>query len=200
MVKSNAVSRVYLIARGAALMAVMIVGALYLSDVVTGREYVGIAVLGLGILMMAWGVFSGGESRRLVPFALASAMSTAGYSLVDGLGARVMGDAVSYVAWLFIYDALVFTPVSMMLKGTAVLRASPRVWIYASFAAAGFYGAYAIAVWAMTVAPIALVTALCEASILFAVLLGWVLFKERMTRGKVMAVVMIVAGVILMQI
>jgi len=193
-------SRVYPIARGAAPMVVMGVGALYLSDVVSGREYIGIAVLGIGILMMAQGVFSNGESRRLVPFALGSAMSTAGYSVVDGLGARVMGDAVSYVAWLFIFDALVFTPVSMALKGTAVLRASPRVWVYGSFAAAGSYGAYAIAVWAMTVAPIALVAALRETSILFAVLIGWVIFKEPMTRGKVLAVIMIVAGVILMRI
>lgn len=193
-------SRVYPIARGAAPVVVMGVGALYLSDVVSGREYVGIAVLGFGILMMAQGVFANGESRRLVPFALGSAMSTAGYSLVDGLGARLMGDAVSYVAWLFVFDALIFTPVSMALKGTVVLRASPRVWVYGSFAAAGSYGAYAIAVWAMTVAPIALVAALRETSILFAVLIGWVIFKEPMTRGKILAVVMIVAGVILMRI
>ncbi len=193
-------SRVYPIARGAAPMVVMIVGALYLSDVVSLREYSGIAVLGIGILMMAQGVFSNGESRRLVPFALGSAMSTAGYSLVDGLGARAMGDAVSYVAWLFIFDALVFTPVSMALKGTVVLRAAPRVWVYGSFAAAGSYGAYAIAVWAMTVAPIALVSALRETSILFAVLIGWLIFKEPMTRGKILAVAMIVAGVILMRI
>ncbi len=193
-------SRVYPIARGAAPMVVMIVGAFYLNDVVSGREYIGIAVLGIGILMMARGVFSGGESRRLVPFALGSAMATAGYSLVDGLGARVMGDAVSYVAWLFIFDGLVFTPIAMALKGTVVLRAAPRVWAYGSLAAAGSYGAYAIAVWAMTVAPIALVAALRETSILFAVLIGWVIFKEPMTRGKVLAVMMIVAGVILMRI
>ena len=193
-------SRVYPIARGAAPMVVMAVGALYLSDVVSGREYVGIAVLGFGILMMAQGVFSNGESRRLVPFALASAMATAGYSLVDGLGVRLMGDAVSYVAWMFVFDALFFTPVSIWLKGTAMLRAPARVWAYGSLAAAGSYGAYAIAIWAMTVAPIALVAALRETSILFAVLIGWVIFKEPMTRGKILAVVMIVAGVILMRI
>ena len=193
-------SRVYPIARGAAPMVVMAVGALFLSDVISGRETIGIVVLGAGILMMARGVFSSGESRRLVPFALGSAMATAGYSIVDGLGARLMGDAVTYVAWLFIFDALVFTPVSIGLKGTSVLRAPPRVWVYGSFAAAGSYGAYAIAVWAMTVAPIALVAALRETSILFAIMIGWLIFKEPMTRGKVIAVLMIVSGVILMRI
>lgn len=193
-------SRVYPIARGAAPMVVMGMGALFLTDAVSGREYIGITVLGFGILMMAQGVFANGESRRLVPFALASAMATAGYSLVDGLGVRVMGDAVSYVAWLFVFDALAFTPVSIWLKGATVLRAPPRVWIYGSLAAVVSYGAYAIAVWAMTMAPIALVAALRETSILFAVLIGWVIFKEPMTRGKILAAGMIVTGVIFMRI
>lgn len=190
-------SRVYPIARGAAPMVVMLVGAVFLTDVISGREYIGIAVLGIGILTMAHGVFADGESRRLVPFALGSAMATAGYSLVDGLGARVMGDPVSYVGWLFIFDALIFTPISIGLQGGAVFRADRVGWVYGGLAAAGSYGAYAIAVWAMTVAPIALVAALRETSILFAVLIGWMLFSERMTRGKLLAVVLIVSGVIL---
>ena len=55
-------------------------------------------VLGLGIVMMARGVFSSGEDRKLIPMAMGSACATAGYSLVDGLGARVMGDALAYVS------------------------------------------------------------------------------------------------------
>ena len=66
-----------------------------------------------------------------------------------------------------------------------------------SVAAAGSYGAYAIAVWAMTLAPIALVTALRETSILFAVLIGWLIMGDRMDRGKVSAATLIVCGVIL---
>ena len=55
-------------------------------------------VLGLGIVMMARGVFSSGEDRKLIPMAMVSACATAGYSLVDGLGARVMGDPLAYVS------------------------------------------------------------------------------------------------------
>ena len=56
---------------------------------------IGIAVLGLGILTMARGVFTDGESRRLLPFAFGSAMATASYTLIDGMGARVSGDAIA---------------------------------------------------------------------------------------------------------
>ncbi len=190
-------SRVYPIARGAAPLMVTIVGAVMLKDLVTGPEYAGILTLGAGIILMAHGVFRSGESRRLVPLAMGSALATAGYSLVDGLGARVSGDAATYVAWLFLFSAAMFLPVCILLRGPAILVADRRAWGLGVFAAFGSYGAYAIAVWAMTVAPIALVAALRETSILFAVLIGWLVFGDRMDRDKALASILIVAGVVL---
>lgn len=193
-------SRVYPIARGTAPMVVLVISALFLSDRIAGMEYVGILVLGAGILLMARGVFSSDENRKLVPLALGSAMATAGYSLVDGLGARASGDAVAYVGWLFFLDAVFFTPICIGLRGFAVTKAPMRVWAVGSAAAIASYGAYAIAVWAMTIAPIALVAALRETSILFAVLIGWLVFGERMDRQKWMAAGLIVAGVMLTRV
>ena len=72
-------SRVYPIARGAAPMVVLAISALFLADAIAGWEYVGVIVLGLGILLMAQGVFRSGESLKLVPLALGSAAMTAGY-------------------------------------------------------------------------------------------------------------------------
>lgn len=188
-------SRVYPIARGAAPLIVILFSAAFLADVILHWEYVGVFVLGLGILTMAQGVFTSGESRRLIPFAVGSAMATAGYSIVDGLGARVSGDATAYVGWLFALDALFFTPVCLMLRGRGVLRADRAAWGMGALAAVASYAAYAIAVWAMTVAPIALVAALRETSILFAVLIGWVLFGERLGFTKTIAATLIVGGV-----
>ncbi len=190
-------SRVYPIARGAAPLVVMAIGAVFLADRVEVVEYAGIITLGAGILLMARGVFRSDESRRLVPLALGSAMATAGYSLVDGLGARVAGDAVTYVAWLFVFDVSLFLPVCLAMRGPGVLRANASAWTFGALASLGSYAAYAIAVWAMTVAPIALIAALRETSILFAVLIGWFFFGERMDRGKVIAAALIVGGVVL---
>ena len=190
-------SRVYPIARGAAPLIVIIVSGLFLADVILPWEYLGIFVLGLGILTMAQGVFSSGESRRLIPLALGSAMATAGYSLVDGLGARVSGDAVAYVGWLFALDAVFFTPICLILRGRTVLVADGRAWVAGGVAAATSYAAYAIAVWAMTVAPIALVAALRETSILFAVVIGWLFFSEKLDVAKIIAAGLIIGGVAL---
>lgn len=189
-------SRVYPIARGAAPMLVLIVGAVFLPDRVGAWEYAGIAIVGAGIVMMAQGAFHGGENRRLVPLALGSALATATYTMIDGQGARISGDAVAYVAWVFVADGLIFSTVILSWVGRRALPAEPAEWAKGAAASLASYFSYAIAVWAMTVAPIALVAALRETSILFAVLIGWLLFAERMTRGKWLAVALIVAGVV----
>lgn len=193
-------SRVYPIARGAAPMIVALFGAAFLADAVTGQEYVAIAVLAAGILLMARGVFASGEDRRLLPFALGSACATATYTLIDGLGARVSGSSAAYVAWVFVADGTFFTLGMLALRGWGVIPRNWHAWRMGAFASAASYGAYAVSIWAMTFAPIAVVAALRETSILFAVLIGWLVFGERMTGEKALASIIIVAGVILTRI
>ncbi len=193
-------SRVYPIARGVTPMIVVLAGFFWLSDLLVNKEYAGIALIGLGVILMARGVFSSGEARALIPYALGSALCTAGYSMVDGLGARVAGNATQFTAWLFIFDALLFTTGTLAKSGTRQLRASRRSWLIGGFAGVLSLITYWIAVWAMTVAPIALVTALRETSVLFAVLIGVFLMKERADVGKLIAAIAIVCGIILIRI
>ncbi|MEF3046387.1 DMT family transporter [Pseudotabrizicola sp. L79] len=193
-------SRVYPIARGAAPMIVALVGGLFVVDAISARQYLAIVVLGLGILLMARGVFEQGEDRRLLPFAFGSACATATYTLIDGLGARVSGAPGAYVAWVFVADGLIFTCGMLALRGWDVLPRDGRAWALGSVASLASYGAYAVSIWAMTLAPIAVVAALRETSILFAVLIGWLAFGERMSRSKVIASAVIVAGVLLTRV
>ena len=190
-------SRVYPIARGAAPMIVALFGAAFLADAVTHQEYIAIAVLAAGILLMARGVFASGEDRRLLPFALGSACATATYTLIDGMGARISGSPAAYVAWVFVADGTIFTLGMLALRGWGVIPRDWHAWRMGAFASAASYGAYAVSIWAMTFAPIAVVAALRETSILFAVLIGWLIFGERMTGEKALASIIIVSGVIL---
>jgi drug/metabolite transporter (DMT)-like permease len=190
-------SRVYPIARGSAPLIVVLLGSVLLVDQVSLQELAGIAVLGFGILMMAQGVFSAGENRKMLPFALGSACATATYTLLDGTGARISGDPIAYVAWVFVADGLFFSLGMLCYKGVAIVPRERSAWTTGLFAAAASYGAYAVSVWAMTKAPIAVVAAVRETSILFAVLIGWLVFGEKMTRGKALAAVVIVGGVAL---
>ena len=189
-------SRVYPIARGTAPMIVLVISLIALSDVMLASQIFGIVLVGLGITLMAWGVFAHGEERALVPYALFAAVGTAGYSLFDGLGARVSGSVSGYIGWLFFLDAFLFTVGGVAIKGHAVLPKSVKIWMLGLIAGVCSVAAYWIAVWAMTLAPIALVTALREVSVLFAVLIGVLFFKDKAMVGKIFAGLVIVAGVI----
>jgi len=190
-------SRVYPIARGTAPFLVLLTGTLFLSDTLKPMEIAGVIVLITGILTMARGVWNSGESRKMLPYALGAALATAGYSIVDGLGARLSGDVAMYVAWMFALDAIILFPTAAIVYRRMPLPNTLRGWGPGSVAALASYGAYAVAVWAMTVAPIALVTALRETSILFAVLIGWLIFGEPMSRNKATAAALILLGVVL---
>ncbi|MBL1437957.1 MAG: EamA family transporter [Rhodobacteraceae bacterium] len=198
--KHGDLSRVYPIARGVAPMIVVLAGYFLLSDTMENKEYAGIALIGVGVVLMAQGVFSSGEARVLIPFALGSALCTAGYSMVDGLGARVAGNATQFTAWIFIFDALVFSTITLASSGPRRFIASRKSWMLGSFAGALSLVTYWITVWAMTVAPIALVAALRETSVLFAVLIGVFLMKERAEFSKLIAAIVVVSGIILIRI
>ena len=189
-------SRVYPMARGTAPMIVLIISLLYLPDAVSNLQIAGILLVGLGILLMARGIITHKEERALIPFALMAAVGTAGYSLFDGLGARASGTALGYVGWLFFLDAALFIIAGLALRGREMIPKSRPVWIQGLLAGGASVGAYSIAVWAMTVAPIAVITALREISVLFAVIIGIFFFKEKPSIDKLISALMIVTGVI----
>jgi drug/metabolite transporter (DMT)-like permease len=134
-------------------------------------------------------------SRIAVSFALANAVVIATYSIIDGTGARLAGNAWGYIVWLFVLDAIPFTVYMLVTRRGAFVQA---LWdrrrngmIGGGLSAA----AYAISVWAMTKAPVALVASLRETSVLFATLIGARLLKEHLTPRRWAGVAAVVVGV-----
>jgi drug/metabolite transporter (DMT)-like permease len=192
-------SRVYPISRGTAPVMVLIISLLFLNDEFNTWQIAGVVLVGFGILMMARGVFTHGERRDLLPYALVAAMGTAGYTLADGIGARVSLHPSGFIGWVFVLDSVLFTTWALAFKGTKVLPKQPRIWALGLVAGSASVAAYWIAVWAMTVAPIALIATLRETSVLFAVLIGVIYLKERYDKTKVLAAFVIICGVVLMR-
>lgn len=193
-------SRVYPISRGTAPVMVLAVSLLFLNDEFNAKQIAGVVLVGVGILLMARGVFAHGERRDLLPYALMAATGTAGYTLADGIGARVSMHPSAFIGWVFVLDSVLFTSWVLLFKGRKVLPTTPRVWALGLVAGSASVAAYWIAVWAMTVAPIALIATLRETSVLFAVLIGIVFLKERPDKGKLIAAIVIVGGVVLMRL
>lgn len=194
-------SHVYPIARGVAPLIVATVSVLLLGVVLTTSELASVAVIALGIMSLALVRHSDGlRNPRAALLALATGCFIAGYSLVDGLGARQAGTALGFYGWLSLLNALLFTPIMVRVRPQVLgyLTGSGIKLLLLSGGASFF--AYALVVWAFTQAPIALVTALRETSIIFALLLGVVFLKERVNLAKTASIMTTLLGVAMLRL
>ena len=190
----------YPIMRGCAPLLVALASSAFIGEAPSGAAWLGIVGITLGVALV--GLAQPGAAlhhRKALAFAFANAGIIALYTVVDGIGVRLAGDALRYVLTLFVLDGVAY-PLGVWLRRTheerreIVVYARSR-WPVAALGGAASIGSYAIALWAMTRAPVASVAALRETSVLFAALLGAVLLKERFSGQRVLGTAVIVAGV-----
>jgi drug/metabolite transporter (DMT)-like permease len=179
-------TQVYPIARGTAPLLVAGISVLVLGVALSGLEMLAIAVIGAGIISLCL-VRSGDGARntQAALFALVTACFIAAYSLVDGYGARAAGSVLGFYGWLSIGDAVAIALYMAIRRPgllTRVVRDGRKIMLLGGGAS---FLAYAIVIWAFTQAPIALVTALRETSIVFALLIGVFVLREPLNLHKV---------------
>ena len=188
-------TQVYPIARGSAPLIVTAISVLFLGVVLQGVQLLAIAIIAAGI--MALGLVrraDGQRNPRAGLLALATGCFIAAYSLVDGLGAREAGTALGFYGWAAIGNALAFTAIAA-IRHQPMLARLPREGLGLMLLGGGAsYGAYALVVWSFTQAPIALVTALRETSIVFALVIGVFALGEKLDLVKLLSTAMTILG------
>lgn len=198
--KVGDLSQVYPLARGSAPLIVALISVLFLGVILVPLQMLALVLIGLGIMSFSLLQRSSANTSRLAAvLALCTGCFIAGYSIVDGLGARVAGTALGFYAWHSIGNTLLFSAL-MGLRNRATLT---RVFSDASktvFIGGGAsFIAYALVMWSFTQAPIALVTALRETSIVFALFIGVFVLGERFTNTKLLATAITLSGVLLLR-
>jgi drug/metabolite transporter (DMT)-like permease len=189
-------SYTYPVMRGGGPMIVAVVGAAALGEVLPPAETLGVVLICAGIL----GFAAGSHDRRATFYAVANAIVIAAYTLIDGQGARASGAPVSYTLWFFIANGVVIGTLGLAQRGREVPAYLLRHGWRAAAGGACSLGAYAIALWAMTKAPIALVAALRETSVLFAALFGALFLGEKFTRRRLVATGAVMLGLVVLRL
>jgi phosphonate utilization associated putative membrane protein len=199
----------YPIMRGFAPLLVALGSATIVGEAPSAPAWAGIVGITVGVALV--GLAHPGEALhhgKALGFAFANAAIIAVYTFVDGLGVRTEaaggGEVLRYVLWLFVLDGLPYPLLVWWRRGTegrrAALTYARRRWPVAALGGSASIGSYAIALWAMTRAPVASVAALRETSVLFAVLLSTVLLKERFGLQRAGGALLIVAGVVTLRL
>lgn len=193
--------KIYPLARGTAPMLTLGVSILLLGEDISPLATLGIIVLGIGILTLSLdgGLKAVRASPRGIMFALVTSVFIAGYTMSDGIGARAAQDAHAYVLWLFVLDGIPLILWALLRQGRATGRMIALNWKAGLIGGALSLGAYWIAIWGFTVAPIALVAALRETSVVFAVIIGVVFLGEKVRGFRVASIAIVLAGLVLMR-
>lgn len=191
----------YPIMRGGGPLIVTVAGVAMFGEALPRAEILGVLLISAGILAFATHTARDAVAqRKSLWFALANAGVIAAYTLIDAKGARLSGAPVAYALWFFIANGLVMLALGCLQHGVAVPRHLLRRWRLTFVGGAGAVLAYGTALWAMTLAPVALVAVLRETSVVFAAALGALFLKEPFTARRVTATLVVLAGLVALRV
>jgi drug/metabolite transporter (DMT)-like permease len=200
--RAGDLGQVYPIARGSAPLMTAVVATVYVGEHLAPLGWLGIVVLVAGVFLLS---MRGGRGlarldTRAVGFALFTAVTICAYSVVDGVGARLALRPNAYSLWLFVGIAVVMVPYARWRGGAGVLTAGLAFWPRGLLGGALQVTSYGVAIWAMTVAPIAIVAALRETSVLFGAAIAVLVLKEPLRAVRVVAALLIVCGLVMIRL
>jgi drug/metabolite transporter (DMT)-like permease len=195
-------SLVYPLARGVAPLMTATATASIVDEHLGVVGWLGVAALAAGVLLLSLRGSRDLErlDRRAIGFALLTAVTICAYTVVDGVGARRAGSAHAYTAAMFVGIGVAMAIYAVARRGARVFAPMARHWTTGLAGGVMQFISYGIAIWAMTVAPIALVGALRETSVLFGTILAVVFLKEPLLMPRIVAALMIVAGLLLIRL
>ena len=189
----------YPLMRGSAPLLVALSASVTLGETLSPLAWTGVLGISAGVLTLGLGRHAF-DAPKAVRFALVNAFIIASYTVVDALGVRATGNAMQYVATLFLLDGWPFALIVFARRKWAVGAYIRTRWPIGLGGALASLGSYGVALWAMTQAPVATVAALRETSVLFAVLLGVWFLKEVFTPRRIIGTCVIVCGVMALRL
>jgi drug/metabolite transporter (DMT)-like permease len=199
--RTGDLGQVYPIARGSAPLMTAAATTFVVGEKLSAAGWAGIVALVAGVFLLS--AHGGRElarfDRRAICFALLTAVMFSGYSVVDGIGARASLNPAGYGMWLFLGSAVLLTAYALYRDGGAVVVAVRGFWGRGLIGGALQVLSYGTVLWAMTRAPIAIVATLRETSVLFGALIAVMLLKEPLRAARIVAALLIVAGLALIR-
>jgi drug/metabolite transporter (DMT)-like permease len=199
--RTGDLGQVYPIARGSAPLMTATASAFFVGEHLSFFGWTGIVALAAGVLLLsARGGRIGHLDRRAVGYALITALTICAYSLIDGIGARLSQNPPAYVAWVFVANAVMLVPYGLWRNASGMTLALRRFWGRGLAGGALQALSYGIVLWAMTLAPIAIVAGLRETSVLFGAVIAVLVLKEPLRPARMVAAALIVCGLVLIRL
>ncbi|MEM1187287.1 MAG: EamA family transporter [Pseudomonadota bacterium] len=193
-------TQVYPIARGSAPLLVAAVSFLVLGEPLSATELTAVAAIALGIISLSIvRRRDDGSSGHAAVLAVVTGVFIASYSIIDGYGARVAGTSLGFYCWLALGNAALMAAYLGLWRPQALADMPGKGLRLFLVGGTMSFVAYALVIWSFTQAPIALVTALRETSIIIALLIGVVFLNERLSLLKLLSTLLTLFGAVLLR-
>ncbi len=189
--------QVYPVARGSAPILVTVGAILFAGEQVSQVTAIGIFCLAAGVMALTFDEGKVTLDRRALIFALVTGVCIASYTVTDGLGARNAGSALGFAVWLTTGNGMLTFLITLLWKRREMWRIAKSNMAIGIAGGAMQVGAYWIIVWALTVAPMGMVSALRETSVLFAALISTFVLKEGFGVWRFVSASLVMLGLVI---
>jgi drug/metabolite transporter (DMT)-like permease len=195
--RTGDLSYAYPIMRGSAPPLTAIVAAVTVQEPLSFGAWLGIALISAGILALTGDSWRSGRFQvATCGFGLLNAVVIVAYTLVDGVGVRLSGNPWSYIFWLFVLVPLPLLVLVLLTRPRAFVAQCGARWKPGFLGGLCTTASYGVALWAMTIAPIALVAALRETSVIFGTIFASLFLQERFGAVRYLAASAVTLGAI----
>jgi uncharacterized membrane protein len=185
---------VFPMARGMSPIAATLLAALFLREIPSPVHLGSIVTICAGLFLLALEKI-GRPGRKLFILTALVGLSVASYSVVDGYGVRLSSDWWSFTIWLMVLDGGCFVILSRRLVGPDLWGVLLRKKKFALVSGAFGVFSFCVFLWALRRAPVGMVTALREISVLFASLIGVIFLRERFSLPRLAGAALVTIGV-----
>jgi len=192
--RAGDLSLAYPVARGTAPVLVLALAAVAVGELPTPAAFAGVTLICFAILALGMQRHAPAKHEALL-WAGGVGLCIALYTVIDGIGGRLSGTPVGYVAVLNVFTGVAICGTTACLRGRVFLQALRSNWMNGLLGGTMMLASYAIVVYALTLAPMAQVAALRETSVIFAALLGALLLREPFGAKRIVASIGVAAGI-----
>ncbi len=190
--------QVYPIARGSAPLLVTLGAVFIAGETIDPAALLGVVCLAVGVMALTFDKGAGvAKKPRAVLYALLTGTFIASYTVVDGLGVRQAGSILGFAVWLTMADGLLTFLLVSIWKPSAVRQVLRRNWLVGFLGGTLQVGAYWIIIWALALAPMAMVSSLRETSVLFAAVISTFVLKEGFGVWRFVSAGLVTLGLVL---
>ena len=193
-------SQVYPIARGLAPLGVACLAAVGAGEFLDPGQLFGLAMASMAILSLGLSQSQGTSTKRAVGMAVLTAVLIGFYTYSDARGVRSAERPEYFIGWSFFLASVPMVITTILVRRASGLEALREYGLRAVGGGLMATLGYAIALWALSRAPMAAVASLRESSVLFAALLGSRMLGEGFGARRMISAVVLVIGLILVQI